>query len=204
MCHKWKSYDVWFLKYETWHTIFFCYFGPFLLFYPPNNPKSKSFKKLKKSRGDIIIFHKCTKNHDHMLYCFLDMARNGFNYFSFFKVLKKWKEKKKNAYKYHHFAMVYQKSWAYATLVLRYGATPLTAQKVNLPKMSKIVAKKAWNLQKWEERSSYSSNFQDIFKRKKARKNKNKNQTNAFCLPFTVFSHKVHNISFEKQTRILS
>ena len=26
--------------------------------------------------GDIIILHMCTKNHDHMLYCSLDMVRN--------------------------------------------------------------------------------------------------------------------------------
>ena len=34
--------------------------------------------------GDIIILHKCTKNHDHMLYCSWDMAHDRCNcYFSF-------------------------------------------------------------------------------------------------------------------------
>ena len=35
---------------------------------PPNSPKNKNFKKMMKTTGDIIILHKCTKNHDHILY----------------------------------------------------------------------------------------------------------------------------------------
>ena len=39
---------------------------------------------MKKTPGDIIILHKCTKNHDHRLYCCWDMARDGCNcYFLF-------------------------------------------------------------------------------------------------------------------------
>ena len=30
--------------------------------------------------------HKCTKNHDHMLYCCWDMARDRYNYFSFWAI----------------------------------------------------------------------------------------------------------------------
>ena len=54
-------------------------FYPFTPPPPPNNPKNQNFEKLKKALGDIIILHKYTKNHDHILYCSLDMARNGFN-----------------------------------------------------------------------------------------------------------------------------
>ena len=36
--------------------------------------KNESSKK-KKTPGDIIL-HKCTKNHDHMLYCTWDMVRD--------------------------------------------------------------------------------------------------------------------------------
>ena len=50
----------------------FCHFGPFFDLLPPNNPKHQNFEKLKKDPGDIIILHKCTKNHDLMLYCSLD------------------------------------------------------------------------------------------------------------------------------------
>ena len=65
---------------------FFVILDCFLPFYPPTNPKNKNFEKLKKDPGDIIILHKCTKNHDQMLYCSLDMARNRFNYFSFWAI----------------------------------------------------------------------------------------------------------------------
>ena len=48
-----------------------------------------------------------------------------------------------------------------------------------------------------------SLSFQERFNWEKTRKNNNEN--NALCLPFIVFfSHKVHNIRFEKQIRILS
>ena len=81
--------------------------GHFLPFYSPNSPKNQNFEKMKKTPGDIIILHKCTKNHDHMLYCSLDMAHNQCNYFSFWaifcpftpltawkiKILKKWKKR---------------------------------------------------------------------------------------------------------------
>ena len=41
----------------------------------------------KKTPGDIIILHKCTKNHDYMLYCSWDMARDRCNcYFSFWAI----------------------------------------------------------------------------------------------------------------------
>ena len=81
----------------------FCHFGPFLPFYPHNNPKKSKFWKTLKKSGDIIILHKCHKNHDHMLYCSLDMAHNECNYFSFWAIfcpfppLTAWKMKiKKN------------------------------------------------------------------------------------------------------------
>ena len=38
----------------------------------------KMFSALKKTPGDIIL-HKRAKNHDHMLYCSMDMARTGCN-----------------------------------------------------------------------------------------------------------------------------
>ena len=89
-------------------------------FTPLNTKKIKSFEKMKKTLGDIIILHKCTKSHDHMLHCSWDTIRDGCNsYFSFWaifcpftpltiqkiKMSKKWK----NAWKYHHFTHVYQK-----------------------------------------------------------------------------------------------
>ena len=82
-----------------------CHFGPFfaLLPLPPNDPQCQNFEKMKKTPGDAIILHKCTKNYDHMVYCFWDMTCDRCNYFSFWaifcpftarkiKIWKKWKK----------------------------------------------------------------------------------------------------------------
>ena len=72
--------------------IFFVIFGHFLPFDPPppypllTAWKIKIFKNMKKTPGDIIILHKCTKNHDHRLYCSWGMARDRCNYFSFWGI----------------------------------------------------------------------------------------------------------------------
>ena len=52
----------------------FCYFGLFFALLIPNHLKNQNFKKMKKSPGDIIILHMCTKNYDHMMYG--DMVHN--------------------------------------------------------------------------------------------------------------------------------
>ena len=36
--------------------------------------------------GDIILLHKCTKNHDHMLYCSGDIMCDRCNYFLFWAI----------------------------------------------------------------------------------------------------------------------
>ena len=69
--------DIWCMT----DVIFIFYCGLFLPFYPHNSPKNKNFKKMNKKSGDITIFHKCTKNHDHLLACFWDMACDGCNYY---------------------------------------------------------------------------------------------------------------------------
>ena len=77
---------------------------------------------MKKTAGDVIILHKCTKNYDHKVYCSWDMAHDKFNcYFSFwailcpfnpltaqkFKISKKWKKHLDISL----FTHVYQKLW---------------------------------------------------------------------------------------------
>ena len=56
---------------------------------------------MKKIPGDIILLHKCTKNHDHMLYCSWDMAHDECNFVIFhFRLIfallqpEKWKFQK--------------------------------------------------------------------------------------------------------------
>ena len=58
-----------------------CYFLFWAIFYPSNSPKNENFKKMKKIPADIIILHKYTKNHDHMLYCSWDMVHDKCNFF---------------------------------------------------------------------------------------------------------------------------
>ena len=71
---KWPSYNVWFMRYWARQT----------KFHPTNKPENKILKNWRKNPPGDIILHKCAKNHDHMLYCSWDMARDGCNfYFSF-------------------------------------------------------------------------------------------------------------------------
>ena len=58
----------------------FCSFTPHLPLPPPSKkPKNKNFKKMKKIPGDIIILHKCAKNHDPML--FINLTQEIFTFF---------------------------------------------------------------------------------------------------------------------------
>ena len=105
--HKWQSYDVWFLRHRARQIKFFVILDNFYALLPLNNPKNQNFEKLKKIPGGIIILHKCTKNHDHMLHYSWDMMHDWCNsYFLFWaifrpftplttqkiKILKKWKK----------------------------------------------------------------------------------------------------------------
>ena len=60
------------MVFQTWSATdkTFCNYGPlFALLLPaPNNPKNQNFEKMKKTLGDIMILHKCTKNYDQMMY----------------------------------------------------------------------------------------------------------------------------------------
>ena len=75
VCHKWQSYDAWFLRYEVRQREVLIILGHFLPFYPTNSPKDQNFLKYEK-----------------------------------------------NSWIHHDFKPVYQKSWSYAILFLRYGA----------------------------------------------------------------------------------
>ena len=105
------------------------HFGIFFAFYPPNSPKNQNFKKWNKTPGDTIILNKCTKDHDHMLYCSWDMARDKCNcYFSFWaffcsarKIKIKKKIKKTKHLEISSFYIVYHKLWSGEVRFLRYG-----------------------------------------------------------------------------------
>ena len=42
--HKWRSYDIWFLKYKVQQTEIFVILGHFLPFQPPDNLENQNFK----------------------------------------------------------------------------------------------------------------------------------------------------------------
>ena len=123
---------------ETWSTTdrIFSHFGPFFAFLhlppPLNNPENQNFEKMEKIPGDIIL-QKCTINDNHMIYGSWDMKCTRQNFFvilghflSFYPPTSLKNEnfkkmKKKNTWIYHHFTQVYQKSWSYAILFMRYG-----------------------------------------------------------------------------------
>ena len=50
------------------NVIVISHFGLFFALLPPNSPKNQNFEKMKKTPGDIIILHMCTKNYDQMMY----------------------------------------------------------------------------------------------------------------------------------------
>ena len=88
-----------FLKYNAADIIFFSFWTIFCAFTPLATPKIKILKKLTKTPGDIIIWHKCTKNQDHMLHCSWDRCMTDiifvFHFGLYFALtsLKTWKIK---------------------------------------------------------------------------------------------------------------
>ena len=72
--HKWQSYDICFFRYGVQQTKFFVILDRFLPFYPCNCLKNQNFEKMKKTSGDTIILHICTKNYDQMMYGSWDMV----------------------------------------------------------------------------------------------------------------------------------
>ena len=90
--YKWRSYDVWLLKYKVQLTEFFVTLDGFLLFYPPQNPKNQNLEKMKKVPGDIIILQMCTINDNHIMYGSysswdMERGRTFWHFGSFFALL---------------------------------------------------------------------------------------------------------------------
>ena len=109
----------------------FCHFGPTFAFLLLTTKKIKILKKWKKTPWDIIILHMYTIKDNHMMYGSWIIKHNTeffviLSYFLHFYPPNNPKNQnlekmKKNPWRYHHFTIVYQKSWSYAILFLRYG-----------------------------------------------------------------------------------
>ena len=66
--HKWKPYDVWFVRYGAQWTELFVILDQFLPFYHSKHLENKNFENMEKMSGDIIILHMRTINDNHMIY----------------------------------------------------------------------------------------------------------------------------------------
>ena len=64
--HKWRSYDIWFLKYKVQQTEIFDILGHFLLFQLLDNLENQNFKIQKNIF--LHILHICTTNNKHIMY----------------------------------------------------------------------------------------------------------------------------------------
>ena len=82
MYHKWRSYDIWFLKYKVWQTKIFNILG---LFCPVSLLTTWKIKILtsKKTTGDTTILHICTINDNHMIHGSWDIKCDRHNFLSF-------------------------------------------------------------------------------------------------------------------------
>ena len=74
--HKWQSHNVWFLRCGAQQTELFVMFGHFFPFYPLKNLENQNFEIMKKTRGDIIFLHMCTKGDNQMIFGSQDMECN--------------------------------------------------------------------------------------------------------------------------------
>ena len=117
MYYKWRSYDIWFLKYKVQQTEIFDIVGHFLPFQPLENLENQNFNVVKKNPWDIIILHICITNDNHMMYGSWDMECNRHNFLSLWtgfchftlygpKKSKVSKKNGKNTWRYYHFTNI--------------------------------------------------------------------------------------------------
>ena len=77
---------IWCMVPKIWSSTDRIFFSSWAIFCPFTSlpPWKIKISKTKKNPGDIFILYRCTKSHDHLLYCSRDMAHDGCNcYFHF-------------------------------------------------------------------------------------------------------------------------
>ena len=78
--HKWRSYDIWFLKYKVQQTETFIILGHFLSFLPPDNLEHQNFKIEENTRRYDLFTHLHYKWDNYMMYDSWDMEHNRQNF----------------------------------------------------------------------------------------------------------------------------
>ena len=96
-------YDLQLFRYIVWQTET-GNFGSFFCTFTPLKPNKSEFWKNKKKMLEITSFYRCAPKTTIIW---------GTVPLIWFLSIIKWK---KNPWRYHYFAQVYQKSWAHATL----------------------------------------------------------------------------------------
>ena len=103
------------IQSEAARPIFFCHFGQFLYFQPPNNPENENFLKMKIILWDTLL-HMCSINEDHIIYGSWNTRCDRHNFLSLWAIFcpfipwitqktKCWKTEK-NTWRYYHFIHV--------------------------------------------------------------------------------------------------
>ena len=113
-------YSSWDMEYKRQKV--FVILNQFSPFYLLENPENQNFEKMKKIPGDIIILYLGTIYDNHMTLGSWDMECYkqeflvilGHFVLPFYfltthkiKILKKWKKKRKQIWRYYHFTLVY-------------------------------------------------------------------------------------------------
>ena len=123
MYHKWRSYDVWFLRYKVWKTEFFVIwviFCPLL-----TTRKIKILKKMKKNL-EILSFHTWVPQTTSYEICFLRYGVQQTIFLSFWAITLlmtqklKFAKNIKKSWRYYLFTHVYHKLRSYDGWFLRY------------------------------------------------------------------------------------
>ena len=73
-------FEIWVWLTEIGNYGHFLTFNPFMFL---KNPKNQNFEKMKENASDVIILHKCTRNHNHMRYGSWDMGWDRQNFLHF-------------------------------------------------------------------------------------------------------------------------
>ena len=134
MHHKWRSHDVWFLRYRQQKIEFFVIMDHFLPFDPPNNHE-KIKKKPWRYCHFKIVYHKWRL---YNVWFVRYQARQTYFFCLFglfFALLPPWQPRKsnltkmkKNFWRYHHFTLAYHKLWLDDVQFLRYGVQQMDGQ----------------------------------------------------------------------------
>ena len=152
--HKWRSYEVWFLRYKAQRKEFFVILDHFLSIDPQKSKFWKNEKRKTWRYYDYILLYQKWWSYDAWFATWSATDRIFCHFGPFFALLShsqpekpKFWNNEKNTWRYYHFTLVYHKWQSYDVSFLRYGArqtdffviwtifgsfTPLTTQKIKV------------------------------------------------------------------------